>query len=372
MDPVTLQVVRAIGVRRLVKILAALVAAWLLVWVVVVPLVVGAVAGSVAGEDEQDTTVTATCGGTPGAGQVVPAGGGVQVPLSPMVGWDAEAVGNARVIAARGAAAGVGQRGVIVALAAAMQESSLRNLNHGHADSLGLFQQRPSSGWGTPEQIRAPAAAADAFYGVAAHTANPGLVDVPGWQSMTVAAAAQAVQRSAFPDAYARWEGEAGRLAAQVLDGVNVTTVACTGTAAMVSGRWAHPLAPAAYTPTSPFGMRRHPITGMWRLHAGTDLAAPTGTPIHSTCTGPVTQAGWTTGGGLTTTVDCGGGVEVFYMHQSVVGVRVGQQLTAGAVIGEVGNTGGSTGPHLHLGVRVAGAPTDPVPFFAAHGIRLR
>ena len=94
----------------------------------------------------------------------------------------------------------------MIALATAMQESTLINVNYGDRDSLGLFQQRTSQGWCTVAQCVDPVLAALAFYGIASHTSNPGLVDISGWQSMPVTHAAQAVQRSGFPDAYAKWE----------------------------------------------------------------------------------------------------------------------------------------------------------------------
>ncbi|MFE4664552.1 C40 family peptidase [Streptomyces sp. NPDC056716] len=109
-----------------------------------------------------------------------------------------EQIPHARTIVATGISMNVPERGQIVALATALQESRLRNLNYGDRDSLGLFQQRPSMGWGTPEQIRDPVYASTKFY--------EGLLKVPGWESMTITQAAQAVQRSAFPDAYAQWE----------------------------------------------------------------------------------------------------------------------------------------------------------------------
>lgn len=100
--------------------------------------------------------------------------------------------------------------GLQIAIAAAIQESKLVNLNSGDRDSLGLFQQRPSTGWGSPAQITTPVLAARAFFGKAQHTGNPGLLDIPGWQNMTLTQAAQAVQRSGYPDAYAQWEDVAG------------------------------------------------------------------------------------------------------------------------------------------------------------------
>jgi hypothetical protein len=91
----------------------------------------------------------------------------------------------------------VQQKAQMVALIAALQESGLRNLDHGDADSLGLFQMRPSMGWGTPAQVQNPAYAAGMFF---RH-----LVDVSGWEAMAPGQAAQAVEVSAFPDAYAKW-----------------------------------------------------------------------------------------------------------------------------------------------------------------------
>jgi LysM repeat protein len=119
---------------------------------------------------------------------------------------------NASIIIGVGKSLGVSDYGLVIALSAAMQESSLQNLNYGDRDSLGLFQQRPSAGWGTPAQLTNTTYASRLFFG---GPSNPnrgitnGLLDIPGWQSMTVTQAAQAVQKSAFPDAYAKWEASA-------------------------------------------------------------------------------------------------------------------------------------------------------------------
>jgi len=126
--------------------------------------------------------------------------------------------GNATIIIAVGRTLGVSDRGIVVALAAAMQESSLRNIGYGDLDSVGLFQQRPSAGWGTVDEIMDPVHAARLFYG---GPKNPntgttrGLLDISGWQSMTVTRAAQAVQVSAYPNAYAKWEASAWAWLAQ-------------------------------------------------------------------------------------------------------------------------------------------------------------
>ena len=113
---------------------------------------------------------------------------------------------NATTIAAVGKRLGLPDHAVSIALAAALQESRLHNLAGGDRDSIGLFQQRPSQGWGTPRQIADPVYAATAFY---SH-----LAQVPDWASRSVTDAAQAVQRSAAPSAYADWENEARTLAA--------------------------------------------------------------------------------------------------------------------------------------------------------------
>ncbi|MEU6182764.1 C40 family peptidase [Streptomyces coeruleorubidus] len=120
----------------------------------------------------------------------------------------AEQVPNAQTIVAAGLSLDVPKKGQIVALATAMQESRLRNLNYGDRDSLGLFQQRPSQGWGSAQQIRDPVYASEQFY--------KHLLKVDGWQQMTVTQAAQAVQKSGLSDAYAQWEKLATALQAAI------------------------------------------------------------------------------------------------------------------------------------------------------------
>ncbi|GGL42566.1 C40 family peptidase [Planomonospora parontospora] len=132
----------------------------------------------------------------------------------PVAGLDAEQGGNAALIVQTGLELGLPARAAVIAVATALQESQLRNLPYGHLDSLGLFQQRPSQGWGTPEQILDPRYAARQFY--------TRLIAVPGWEQLPLTRAAQAVQRSAFPDAYARWEP----LAQQTVDALTASCVA--------------------------------------------------------------------------------------------------------------------------------------------------
>lgn len=125
---------------------------------------------------------------------------------------------NADTIITVGRSAGISDFGIVIALAAAAQESGLRNITHGDRDSLGLFQQRPSFGWGTAEQVLDPTRATLAFFGgsVNPNDRTRGLLDVSGWEMMTVTQAAQAVQISGYPDHYAKWETSARAWLAQL------------------------------------------------------------------------------------------------------------------------------------------------------------
>ncbi|MEV4764039.1 hypothetical protein AB0J89_15585 [Micromonospora chokoriensis] len=122
-----------------------------------------------------------------------------------------EQTANVKAIIAATKKAGLPERAAVISIATSLQESKLENLGHlGDAndhDSLGLFQQRPSSGWGTPEQITDPAYSTTAFL--------KGLKQVDGWQDMPLTDAAQTVQVSAYPDAYAQWEQQATDLVGQ-------------------------------------------------------------------------------------------------------------------------------------------------------------
>ncbi len=112
---------------------------------------------------------------------------------------------------------------------------------------------------------------------------------------------------------------------------------------------------PASGSVSSPFGMR-------WgRLHAGIDIPLSEGTGLRAAAGGRVVLAGWTGGYGNYTCIQHSGGLSTCYAHQSSIGVSVGQSVSQGQVIGASGNTGNSTGPHLHFEVRVNGSPVDPL-----------
>ncbi|XVU23409.1 peptidase M23 [Actinoplanes sp. CA-054009] len=129
--------------------------------------------------------------------------------------WTDEQVANARLIVDIGNERRVPNPGLVIAVATALQESGLRNLRGGDRDSIGLFQQRPSQGWGTPKQLSDPAYQTRKFYDK--------LLTIDGWQSMRLTDAAQAVQISAFPNAYAKHTTSATRL----VEALNVPAESC-------------------------------------------------------------------------------------------------------------------------------------------------
>jgi hypothetical protein len=134
---------------------------------------------------------------------------------------DPTQIANAATITAVGITHKIPDQGIVVALAAALQESKLENLDGGDRDSIGLFQQRPSQGWGTPEQLQDPRYAANKFF--------TALLRIKNWQSMRVTEAAQRVQRSAYPEAYEQWATEASVLV-EALVGQTPNAVTCTKT----------------------------------------------------------------------------------------------------------------------------------------------
>jgi peptidoglycan DL-endopeptidase CwlO len=133
---------------------------------------------------------------------------------------------NAATIIAVARDMGAPPRAWLIALATAMQESTLRNIYYGDRDSLGLFQQRPSQGWGSPTEVTDPIYATRIFI--------ERLLEIPDWEVMPVTVAAQTVQRSAFPNAYAKWEGLAAELVQQLADVADPT--GCGRTAVLPQG----------------------------------------------------------------------------------------------------------------------------------------
>ena len=126
------------------------------------------------------------------------------------------------------------------------------------------------------------------------------------------------------------------------------------------------PLAPplrVAYQKSSPFGVRVHPITGLTIMHTGVDLVAPAGTPIFATGAGRVLRSGIAGGYGNMVEIQHADGLVTRYAHMQSVAVGVGDPVTAGTVVGALGSTGESTGPHLHYEIRRGDVAVDPMPF---------
>ena len=117
---------------------------------------------------------------------------------------------------------------------------------------------------------------------------------------------------------------------------------------------------------TSSYGMRSHPVLGGLRKHTGIDLAAPTGTPVYATADGVVSRADWYSSYGLYISLEHGASLQTRYAHLSRLAVASGDVVKKGDVIGYVGSTGRSTGPHLHYEVRVDGVAVNPIPYMMA------
>lgn len=253
--------------------------------------------------------------------------------------FDANQLKNAGIIANVGRDMGMSQRDIVIGLMTAMQESMLRNINYGDRDSLGLFQQRPSMGWGSPSQVTDPVYAARKFFSA--------LKGVENRNSMPLTLAAQAVQRSAFPYAYAKWEDEARAIFAAMR---GATSPGAGGGFIQGSGGRHRPLRGGVLT------QGLHPVNAL-------DLGAPVGTPVYAAADGTVSASYDIPGhepraahGGLgyrsygRVIAINHGGFSTLYAHLSRRHVGKGTQVRGGALIGAVGNTGNSSGPHLHFG----------------------
>jgi hypothetical protein len=195
-----------------------------------------------------------TPGTTPIAGRCTLAG-------SELVLTTAQAA-NAATIAAVARSRGLPPQATVIALATAQQESRIRNLDHGDRDSLGLFQQRPSQGWGSEAQVQDPVYATGKFL--------DGLVEVPGWETGRLTEVAQRVQRSGFPEAYQQWSGMASTLTAALLADAPAQ-LSCTFTPADAAG---------------PVDERAAAVADVVRREAGTPTVLPGGVVT-------VAAAGW-------------------------------------------------------------------------------
>jgi murein DD-endopeptidase MepM/ murein hydrolase activator NlpD len=288
----------------------------------------------------------------------------------------------ATIIKVGGRTPGVGRDGVIVALMAALAESTLRMLSNTSAypesagfpndgdgsdhDSLGIFQMRPAAGWGSVAELMSVEYQAQAFFGGPSgpNAGSPrGLLDIAGWQQLDPGAAAQAVEVSAYPDRYQNYEPVAKSIFAAMTQPQPSLSL---GPAVVEASRVVFPLPVGSYTKMDSFGWRVDPYSGKPKFHAGSDLAAPLGTPILAVADGVVAFAGQRGSyGGLIILDHTVNGVSVasYYGHMYPDGMHVatGDSVAAGQHIGDVGSAGKSTGPHLHLEIHLGGSDQPAV-----------
>ncbi|MHB1235637.1 MAG: M23 family metallopeptidase, partial [Microbacteriaceae bacterium] len=290
----------------------------------------------------------------------------------------------ATIITVAGQVNGVERQGALSAIMAALTESSLRMLantsaypdsanypNDGNGSdhaSLGLFQMRPQSGWGTVAQLMDPVYQAKAFFGGPTGPNYPspsGLLDISGWASMDPGHAAQSVEVSAYPDRYQNYQPVAEAILAALTrpsggSGDGSSAAADLPEATQI----VFPLPTGTWVKTSPFGPRVDPNTGVPGFHTGTDYGAPLGTPILAIAAGRVTIAGPASGYGNLIVIEHSIGGQLVasaYGHEEHIYVQVGDLVTAGQHIADVGTEGHSTGPHLHFEIRSGGTKATAV-----------
>ena len=280
-----------------------------------------------------------------------------------------------------------------------------------NGDSVGLYQQRASMGWANDPGFQAtsnpdeairrlldPRWQAQAFYGGPGGPQNPGLLDVPNWQSKRPGDVAQIVQGSAHPDEYHKWEADATALVranqdapalplfggGEVVQPGTTEPSGSTQTGTPVSNETSttsdvqYPLAEGTYRISSPYGSRNDPFSGARKSHRAVDFAGEMYTPIYAIADGEVVRVGWDPdgyGNWVVVNHNIDGTIySSLYAHMEGDGVYVslGQQVKKGQKIAAIGTAGNSTGPHLHLeiweGGRFSGGTNiDPIPFLGGN-----
>ncbi|MFH0246076.1 M23 family metallopeptidase [Streptomyces sp. HK10] len=300
----------------------------------------------------------------------------VTVPLNPQgkqqsVNWTEEQKRNASVITNVARSRNLPPRAAVIGVATAIQESMLKNIRYGDRDSQGLFQQRPSQGWGTVAQVTDPIYASNSFF--------ERLAKVDKWQVKPLTQAAQNVQRSGFPDAYAKWEKAAGELVVKswgkkavlsTTSGCDAVENAANATGAKGKDGWALPVENSRVTTPYKAG------GGMWASgsHTGIDFPVATGTRVQAVGTGTVVEAGWGGAYGNNVVIKMSDGKYTHYAHLSKITVSKGQTVKARQQIGLSGSTGNSSGPHLHFEARTGpayGSDINPSAYLRSHGLSL-
>ncbi|AGZ46554.1 Morphogenesis protein 1 [Actinoplanes friuliensis DSM 7358] len=336
------------------------------------------------GDDSEDLKLTsAGCGA---AGPVDP-----ESKLPRIRPYGPNQIKNAAIIINVGAKMKLPPRAWVIAVATAMQESRLTNLGHlgerNDHDSLGLFQQRPSSGWGTPDEVTDPEYAATKFY--------EKLKKVKNWDDLPLTRAAQRVQISAYPSAYAKHEPIATQIVNALADGAanavgDSLSMVCASADQVSASGWTNPLAKNGK------GKHKSVVGSGFRTasrpsHQGVDLIVGTGTPVRSVASGVVSRikcdetfsgkkdcdvAGYPGKGGCGWMLEIrhAGNIMTRYCHLvERPDLQAGQEVAAGQVVGLSGTSGNSSGPHLHFEVhlnndRSSKSAVDPVQFMAQHG----
>jgi murein DD-endopeptidase MepM/ murein hydrolase activator NlpD len=298
-------------------------------------------------------------------------------------GWDDTQIDNATTVYLVAAERGLGDQAAIIGLITAYQESRYYNyantgvpesLEYNHDktgsdhDSVGIFQQRPSAGWGTVRDLMNPEYATGKFYDK--------LVTIDEWESMEPTEAAQAVQISAFPDAYARWVAYAENAIKHFTEHITCTPV---------GGEWTHPVPEGTFWG----GYRTSERPGHDGIDIGADkgaeiVAASAGTVIRSKCDAQLGGAEYSCDvDGSASVLGCGWYVDIEhsdgtatrYCHMmSQPLVDVGDTVATGQLIGYIGSSGNSGAPHLHFEAHT-GTPadssnaTEPIGFMSERGV---
>lgn len=254
-------------------------------------------------------------------------------------------------------------KAIASAISAGIQESNLTNVEtpaSDGSDSVGVFQMRPSAGWGTRQQLLKVDYASKKWF----ETLHRNVKDIEPMAMIDIAIAVENPSRAAYHSRW-NWDKTGAELYAQVAAPGAANSCQTTG--------WQLPLAAKTYRISSVFGMRLDPIDHQVQLHDGVDLAAAKDTPVHSIHSGTVIFAGPNGDYGNYVGLDNGGGTITGYAHLNsiAIGLKKGDAVTVGEVIGYVGTTGGSTGNHLHFLLHLNGKPADPVAFLNSNGVSI-
>jgi murein DD-endopeptidase MepM/ murein hydrolase activator NlpD len=314
----------------------------------------------------------------PGAGGTAVVIDPASLPVQKVDNWNATQLTNAAYIMKAAADMGLPAKAQTIGVMTAIGESSLDVIDRGDAagpDSRGLFQQRANGSWGSYEDRMDPYRSASSFFKV--------LATVDGWEILEPTIAAHRVQRNADPEHYAKFWEPATKITAALTGMPLPEGDSAQGCVAVDVSGWTSPLdlASPGLMIADFYGARPADVIGYAYKHNGVDLSTPVGTKIHAAAAGTVTKVvtdqGFSKSGlGNLIIVSHGGGIFTRYHHIKDEGVlvAVGDRVEAGDVIALSGNSGTSTGPHLHYTVYTGGDTkeanaVDPITFMQDRNI---